>query len=283
MIGIFGALLFVVIGPLVGGLIAGIDRIISARLQGRFGPPIFQPFYDMLKLMDKENLVVRRSQNIYILFYLLFVILTGIIFFSGGDLLLVVFSLTIAGILFVLAGYKGSSPFSHIGAERELIQMMAYEPMLLLVTVGLYMVHKSFHVSDIITSQVPTILYMPGVFIGLFYILTIKLRKSPFDLSTSHHGHQELVKGITIEYSGSAMAMIEIVHWYETIIVLGFVYLFFSFLPWLGILMALICYFLEIVIDNTFARFKWQYALVATWIVTIVFGFGNILIASLIK
>ena len=49
----------------------------------------------------------------------------------------------------VLAAYKASSPYSFIGAERELLQMMAYEPMILLTAIGMYMVTKSFAVDDI--------------------------------------------------------------------------------------------------------------------------------------
>lgn len=60
----------------------------------------------------------------------------------------------------------------------------------------------------------------------MLYILTFKLRKSPFDLSMSHHGHQEIVKGITTEYSGRDLAVIEVTHWYETIIAFTLIYLF---------------------------------------------------------
>src|SRR5512141_2825021 len=142
-------LVYLVAAPLVGGLLAGWDRRISARMQARQGPPILQPFHDVLKLLQKENVVVRRSQNYYIFFFLLLVIFTGGLFFAGADLLLVVFALTLAAIFFVLGAYKASSPYSFLGAERELIQMMAYEPMVLLTAVGMYMVTKSFYVNEI--------------------------------------------------------------------------------------------------------------------------------------
>jgi len=85
-------------------------------------------------------------------------------------------------------------PYSTIGAERELLQMMAYEPALLIAALGMYWVTKSFHVSAIVSYSHPLIAVLPGIFISVLFILTIKLRKSPFDLSTSHHAHQELVK-----------------------------------------------------------------------------------------
>ena len=137
-------IIYLVAAPLVGGLLAGWDRRVSARMQSRRGPPILQPFYDVLKLWQKQNLAVFPSQNYYVLFFLLLVIFTGALFFAGADLLLVIFALTTASIFFVLGAYKASSPYSFIGAERELIQMMAYEPMVLLTAIGMYMVTKTF-------------------------------------------------------------------------------------------------------------------------------------------
>ncbi len=273
--------LFLVLGPVVGCLLGGIDRKISARMQSRIGPPILQPWYDFRKLLLKENLVVRRSQNFYVFFYLLFMIFTGGLFFMGGDLLLVVFALTLASIFMVLAAYKASSPYSFIGAERELLQIMAYEPMLLLVIVGLYMITGSFNVSDILHHQAghaPVAVKGAGFLLGLIYILTIKLRKSPFDLSSSHHAHQELVRGLTVEFSGRAMAAIELAHWYETVLVLGMVYLFLGSWWWVAVPVTLVVFFLELVADNTCSRVKWQMAVKSSWIVAAVLGVGNILV-----
>lgn len=279
--------LYLVLGPVVGCLLSGIDRKITARMQSRIGPPILQPWYDMRKLLLKENLVARRSQNFYVFFYLIFMIFTGALFFMGGDLLLMVFALTLASIFMVLGAYKASSPYSFIGAERELLQVMAYEPMLLLVIVGLYMITGSFKVEDILAFNhtaegvkihAPAILQGLGLFLGLIYILTIKLRKSPFDLSSSHHAHQELVRGLTVEFSGTAMAAIEIAHWYETVLVLGLVYLFLGSWWWIALPVTLFVFFLELVADNTCSRVKWQMAVKSSWIIAATLGVGNIFV-----
>jgi ech hydrogenase subunit B len=275
-------IIYLVAAPVVGCVLAGWDRRISARMQSRRGPPIFQPFYDVWKLWQKENVVVRRSQNYYIFFFLLLVIFTGGLFFGGADLLLVVFALTLAAIFFVLGAYKASSPYSFVGAERELIQMMAYEPMVLLAAIGMYMVTKSFKVHDIASYPDLLVLTLPGVFIGFLYTLEIKFRKSPFDLSCSHHAHQELVRGITTEFSGRTLAMIEIAHWFENVFLLGWVYLFFGSIPWLGVVVALLVFLFIILVDNVFARLKWQTALKSAWLVALVLGFGNILVLSLL-
>jgi ech hydrogenase subunit B len=272
------SILYVIGAPIVGGLLAGIDRKISARMQSRVGPPIVQPFYDVFKLFNKENLVVRRSQNLYITFFFIFIIFTGWLFFTGGDLLLVIFALTLAGIFFVLAGYKASSPYSFIGAERELLQMMAYEPMVILAAVAIYMVTGSFYVADIVSSGKMIFLFTPAILAGFVFILLIKFRKSPFDLSMSHHAHQELVKGLTTEFSGRALALIEIAHWYEHVFLLGFVYIFFAHSVAAGICAAAGVLFFMILVDNTFARVKWRLTLESSWVVALVLGMGNILV-----
>jgi len=269
-------LLYVIFAPVVGGILSGLDRKFSARLQGRVGPPVIQPFYDVLKLLEKENLVVRRSQNLYIWFFLTVIIFTGALFFSGGNLLLVAFAFALGSIFFVLAGFKASSPYSFIGAQRELIQIAAYEPAIFFTAIGLYMVTRSFEVNAIAAFQKPLIVFLPGVFLSLVYIMDIKLRKSPFDISTSHHAHQEVVKGITTEFSGKALAAIEVAHWYETVIILGMVYLFCASNVVGGILLSLAAFFFVVFVDNACARAKWQMVLFSSWVVTFVLSVTNL-------
>ncbi len=273
---------YLVLAPLLGGVVSGVDRKLSARMQGRFGPPILQPFYDVLKLWEKEAITVNRMQDFYVACFLLFVVITGGFFFAGLSLLLVIFTLTLASVFLIIAAFSSNSPFAQVGAERELLQMLAYEPMVLLTAVGFYMYSGSFNVSTIFVDTRFPLLYLGGIFLGLVYILTIKFRKSPFDLSMSHHAHQELVAGLKTEFSGRTLALIEIAHWYENIFLLGLVYLFFAngtlWAAAIGVVVCLLTYFLEIIIDNSFARMKWQFALNAAWIVAIVLGTINIFI-----
>ena len=280
------ALIYIVLAPLAGGLLAGVDRIISARMQGRVGPPLLQPFYDVAKLFQKEVAEVNRAEGFLIVMFLLFMVVTGAFFFAGGDILLVIFALTLSSIFLLIAAYSTNSPYSNMGADRELIMMMAYEPMVLLTAVGFYMVAKSFAVADILKSALPPVLYMPGIFLGFVFILTFKFRKSPFDLSTSHHAHQELVKGLTTEFSGPTLALVELAHWYENIMLLGFVYLFFAWntiaSPFVAVAVCLLVYFLEILIDNSFARVRWKWALKSAWVVSAIAGFLNVVLLSLI-
>ncbi|MCQ2362805.1 MAG: NADH-quinone oxidoreductase subunit H [Acidaminococcaceae bacterium] len=274
------AVLFLVLAPVAGGLLAGLDRIISARMQRRVGPGILQPFYDVLKLWDKEGVEGNPAQGFYIFSFLLFVVLSGVFFFAGGDLLLVIFTLTIASVLFVTAAYSSNSPYSQVSAQRELLQTMAYEPMMLLVAIGFYACCGSFAVGDILNSASLNIVRMPGLFLGMCFIFLIKFRKSPFDVAMSHEIHQELIQGLATEFSGRTLALIEVAHWYEDVFLFGFVYLFFGgaglFTLVGGLLACALVYFLMILVDNCCSRVKWQHLLRCSWAVTLVLGFTNV-------
>jgi ech hydrogenase subunit B len=271
---------YVALAPLAGGLLAGFDRKITAWMQGRVGPPVIQPFYDVAKLFKKERIAVNPYQNYFVVLFFLFMIFTGSLFFAGASMLLVVFSLVLASLLFVLAGFSVNSPYSHVGAERELISMMAYDPVIIVLAIGFYVVTGSFNVDGIYLASRERCLiaYLPGVFAAYLFVLTIKFRKSPFDLSMSHHGHQELVKGLSTEFSGPHLALIEIAHWYENILMLALIYLFFAFNLAAGAAASLLAWFGEILADNAFGRVKWQAMFISTWVFTIMAGVSNLII-----
>ncbi len=277
---LIGTLLFAILGPIVGCLLAGLDRIISARMQGRVGPPLLQPYYDVRKLFEKESVSVNSVESVYVACALLFAVLAGGIFYSGGNLLMCVFVITLSSLFFIMAAYSTRSPYAEVGAARETLQVMCYEPMVLLLAVGFYMAAGSFDVGAALSLDAPVIGATLLVFLGVLFILTIKLRKSPFDLSMSHHAHQEIVRGITTEMSGPTLGLVEVMHWCENVLFLGWIGLFFV---WgnpaslaLAVVVALAAYFLEIAIDNNFARVKWQFMLKSAWAVALVAGGVNI-------
>ncbi len=273
----------IILTPIIIGFITGVDRILTARMQSRVGPPVLQPFYDVLKLFGKQKLVVNRFHGDLVIASLVFTIASVALFFAGQNLLIIMIALIVGNVFVVLAAYSSNSPFSLIGAERELLQMLASEPMILLSAVGLYMVTHSFDVAHILAAKTLPIIYLPGVFVALTYVLTIKLRKSPFDLSTSYHAHQELVKGLSTEFAGPSLAFFEIIHWYETMLLLALLYLFFARMPVLGVLAVLFVYFIEIIIDNVNARIKWELMLGSAWFVTLLLGVGNLLVLHFIR
>lgn len=265
-----------IVSPIIGGLLFGIDRRITARLQGRYGPPILQPFYDFFKLLGKENIAVSKMQFVWMYGYLLFMITSLIFLVLGLDFLLMVFILGFAGVSLVLGAFSTKSPYAHFGANRELMQIAAYEPVLLLLAIGLYAKNGSFMISDIFKMNEPLLYSLWPLFLAVLYVLTIKMRKSPFDISTAHHAHQEIVRGVTTEYSGPYFALFHLAEWYEIVLLLGIITLFWVDPIWIGILIAFVAFLLELVVDNIAARMTAKWMLRLSWTVGLILGIGNI-------
>ena len=135
-----GAVLVAAFGVLAALFLLGIDRIVTARMQARIGPPLSQPLTDLRKLFTKENVVpenaipwlfnaapvIALASVITILFYIPVggfpPVLPG-----GGDLILVMYLLTIPALALVAGGFSSGSPYATVGAQREMVTMIAYE------------------------------------------------------------------------------------------------------------------------------------------------------------
>ncbi len=266
-----------VAAPLLGGLISGLDRIATARLQSRVGPPVVQPFYDVIKLLSKEPVAVNVWQVFCAYAYLSASIIAVVLFALGTDLLLVLFTQAVGAVFLVVGALSSTSPYSQVGAHRELLQILSYEPLLVLVAVGIYLQTGSFKIADTLAWDAPLLLKLPFLYAALCLVLTIKLRKSPFDLSTSHHGHQEIVKGLLTDYSGPFLAFVEIGHWFDVILLLRLCSLFWA-TSWIGmILIVVVTYALEVVTDNVTARMNWRWMLGYAWAMGLTLSVVNLI------
>ena len=258
---IFLGLVGLALAPIVGGLIAGLDRRVTARMQSRFGPPILQPFYDVLKLLGKGANSVNAWLVLCSYLTLMSSALAVFLFFFQADLLLIFFVMTIGAVFQVMGALSVNSPYSQVGAQRELIQMLTYEPLIILVFIGIALKTGSFSIEAIYAQKTPLLISMPLMFLALGVALTIKLRKSPFDISASHHGHQEIVRGVLTEYTGVQLAMLEVAHWLDVVLILGLCSLFWT-TSWIGmIILLVVTYFAELLVDNISSRLTWQWML----------------------
>jgi len=274
--GIYGVL-FIVFAPLFGGLVAGLDRIITARMQSRVGPPLLQPFYDAGKLMQKDSRQINPVQEPLLLAHVLMMAATGGLLLGGTDIIFVTFMFALAALLLVLAAGSANSPYSFIGAERELIVLLASEPFFILMMAAICKVTSFSTFETVLGSNQMVALQLPGVAVAFLVVATIKLRKSPFDISMSHHPHQELVRGLTTDLSGRLLAYVEIAHWYEAALLAAFTVLLFNWNLALGLAVFAIAYLFEILVDNSSSRVRWQAVLYSAWGVTLVLCGGNVL------
>ncbi len=256
------AIVALALAPIAGGLIFGLDRVFTARLQSRIGPPVLQPFYDVFKLFGKAPMVVNPWQVFCAYVVLVSSALAVLLFFLQSDLLLIFFVLTVGAVFQVIGAMSVPSPYSQIGAQRELIQMLTYEPLLILAFVGIALKTGSFTISAIYALDSPLLTSLPLFYLAMCTALTIKLRKSPFDISASHHGHQEIVSGVRTEFSGPHLALLEVAHWLDVILILGICSLFWSSSILGMAILLLLTYVAEIFLDNITARLTWRWMLV---------------------
>lgn len=217
------AFTFPVLGVFLGLLYKGIDRRFSARLTSRIGPPIRQPFWDVGKLLLKETIVpenavgwifnamplVSFATSMTLLLYIPFGVLKAPL--EGyGDLVVILYLLTLQSLAMAIGGFASGSPFSSVGAQREMVLMMSYEMPLAMVIVGFAVVYRSFSLTTIASTPVWSLvgsLAAVGVlllFVALLAVTPAELAKLPFDIAEAE---TEICEGMLAEYSGRNLAL----------------------------------------------------------------------------
>ena len=250
---------------LLGGLLSGIDRRLTARLQSRKGPPVIQPFLDVIKLMAKERIVTNPWQAFSPVATLAAAATALVLFVFQGDLLVILFVHMAGGVFLVLGAMASPSPYSQTGGQRELWQMLSCETLLFLIAGALYLTTGSFRISGVSDLPEPLLYRLPLLFAAFFFALIVKMRKSPFDFAACHHAHQELVRGVYTEYVGPHLGLLEIAHWLDIVLYLAICSLFWATGATAMILLPLAAYVAVIVLDNVSARLTWRWMLGWGW------------------
>lgn len=247
-------------------LYVGIDRKVGARMQNRIGPPIWQPLYDILKLLQKEDVAPAGSSRFFTLFpvlafastfLILFILPTGtqLIGFSWDSLLLI-YLLGMGTAFVALSGLSSNSPFGMVGAWRKILLLIATEVPLLIILAALVIESGSFSLQTI--SQTPH--FLPFAFIAFLLTTQAKLMRSPFNIPDAE---TEIVAGVATEYSGKNLALLEFNHYIELVILLALaVTLFFGFGGWpLFILQTILLLFALITVRFITARLRIEQSL----------------------
>jgi len=196
-----------------------VDRLVVARLEGRVGPPWFQPLADFIKLLAKEDVLpigaheqacaaLPMTSLAAVLTAALYVPVGGLVASAfEGDLIVVLFLLSIPALAYFLAGWLSASVFSVIGGSRALLQYFAYEVPFLMAFVGPAILSGSWSISRIAALQSQTVwmvLVQPVGFLLAFVGLIGKLKRSPFDIPKAK---SEIGAGPLTEFSGRKLAL----------------------------------------------------------------------------
>ena len=197
-----------------------IDIKLCARLQNRVGPPWFQPLADFIKLSSKEDIIPEEANpsmfklmpvlaitaTITAIFYIPLWSANPTYAFSG-DLIVVLYLLTIPTLTFFLGGWYSTSLYSRIGAVRALTQLFAYEVPLLMSILAPALLADTWCLSEMSTfySKHPMLwlFNILGFAISMISLLG-KLEKVPFDIPEAV---TEIVAGTFTEYSGRLLAL----------------------------------------------------------------------------
>ncbi len=207
----------------LGLLASWLDRKLTARIQYRTGPPLWQPAVNVLKLLGKENLVPAGASKIIFLGAPLLgfagVVLVATLLWQNsltpgrsftGDVIVVLYLLAIPSISVMAGGFASGNPLASLGAGREMKLLLGYElPFLLAVLVPVIKTGYSLRLGDIIAAQVRSglVAASPSGLLALgaaILCVQAKLGLVPFDLAEAE---TEIVGGPLIEYSGAPMAV----------------------------------------------------------------------------
>ena len=270
-------ILLIILAPLIGGLVYGLERIIKARMQRRIGPPLLQPFYDFLKLADKRKMIIHSAHAFLGIMHFVSLWFALGVLLLGGDLILVIFLHLLSTALLILAAYSTRSIFSHLGANRTAISILAYEPVLIIIAVSIFILTGSFDAAAAFKSEQPLLYKMPLAFIALLLVLPIKLKKSPFDVAEAH---QELTGGVELEFSGIFYEAVYTAKWLDYVFCYALVYLFAGNNMLLGAGLIVFTFFYLNALDNSTARVSYKQMLRFSLTVSFSLAFINLLINS---
>ena len=264
---------------LLGWLYMWAIRKLTARLQGRQGPPFYQPFFDFIKLLGKET-IVPAGLNPTLFYALPAASLVSLMFALAlipapgnpmqsfpGDLIVVLFLLEVPALCEVLAGFTTRSPYGEVGAAREAMMSLSYNLPLLTALIALAMSAGSFSLSVMATAPLTWVHLVAAL--AIFLALPARLKSNPFSISNAE---QEIVAGARTEFNGLPLAMFELSHALELVVMVSlFAALFLSPLAgnlgaWMAyLLLSLALVVVVTVIGTATARFKLNQAFRFYW------------------
>jgi len=196
-----------------------IDRRTIARLQARVGPPWFQPLADLLKLLSKESVLPEQADRpictalpivslAAVLTAALYIPVGGrVVYAFEGDLIVVLFLLSLPALFYFLAGWVSGGIYSILGGSRSMLQYFSYEVPFLMALSAPAILTGSWSISDIITQQAEAgwiLLVQPLGFLLAVVGLIGKLKRVPFDIPKAK---SEVVGGPLTEFSGRKLAL----------------------------------------------------------------------------
>jgi len=243
IVAVIQAVLVILSAPLVAGLV----HKTHARLEGRQGASVLQPWRNLRKLLRKER--IRPATTSWVFQAAPIVVLTTLILVTGivpmlttqlgpdpvGDLFMVVYLLLLGTVFLALGGLDTATAFGGMGASREMIVSSLAEPAVLLSVFALSVSAGSSNLGTISGMGIaePSRVLTPGnllAFAALAVVTLAETGRMPIDNPTTHLELTMIHEAMVLEYAGPDLAVIELASQVKLTLFLGL--LASLFLPW---------------------------------------------------
>ena len=276
----------------VGIFFLGLSRKVTARIQRRYGPPIYQPIIDVIKLVNQESISHGRIFDIGVILSLagsivlvLFIPFGGIApLATSGDLLVVVYLMLLAPLGIALSGGEATNPNTSIGISRKMMLALGYEVPFLFAILAVMTYYKTTSLLEVVKAQQNSLwgaIYLPLPAIAYFMILPAMLGIRPFDIVSAP---QEIASGPAVEYGGKYLALTTIQHAFHIFIDIAlFVNLFLGGgNPFTFFVKMLVIFILGLFINAVFPRLRIDQAIKYCWKWPTILALAGLIIARVI-
>jgi len=237
--GLLLVLLNVLVALFLSPLVEGVLRKLKAAVHSRQGPPLTQPYLDLLKLLGKEDL--RTSSDPFYraapALSLASVLLLATLVPMGaspplgfaGDIVVLIYVAAVSAVLMILVAYGSGSPYAFVGGSREMMVLLAVEPVVAVTLVVGALKAGTLATGDIMgwNAQNGPSMSMILAGIALFLAIQAQAGKLPFDIPEAD---QEIMGGPLVEQSGPRLALLRWTLWAKQLV---FAFLLVEvFIPW---------------------------------------------------
>jgi formate hydrogenlyase subunit 4 len=227
-------------------LLTGILRKAKARLLRRRGPPVFQPYRDLVRLLRKEVVLAESASWLFrVAPYMIFAatwvaaalvptFATGLIFSWSADLIAIIALLGSARFFLALAGMDVGTSFGGIGSSREMMIASLAEPAMIMIVFVLALIAGSTQLSTIaafmVSSGVGVRVSLGLALVALVMVAIAENARIPIDNPATHLELTMVHEAMVLEYSGRHLAMVELASALKLLLYISLIACIFA--PW---------------------------------------------------
>ncbi len=274
--------IFMILSPIIGGLLVGIDGFISASMKGMGKASLLQPFIDFFKLIAKKTPTKNSAKIPYIAGHFIFSVAAIIFIGFKQDIFLVMLMIMMSWIFLILFGINSKNVFTKLSAKRLLFSILATFPSMLIYGISVYLLTGGSSIQDILYYPGNTILKLPFLFITMIMTIMIYQGKPPFDsVMTYDAGKVDMCGGLIGELGCKSFAVVNLTRWINIAALYAFIILFIARTLWMGILLGVCVLIAQIFFEAIFVKLRYQFIYWAVPLIMFLLSITNVVWLSI--